>query len=151
MLGLRDRRLHHPRITSTNSSLTVCLPAPYGTQADTRCKHKVKWHQGPRNLRGLSHPHSHGKSSLTFPDFVVKIDGIHRSCDYVGLAMASSHNPSHLIHKLHGDTCTNKGARAGNTWGRQSILRPGDKSFHPHGQGLQSQWQAVTLSVKLTS
>lgn len=44
----------------------------------------------------------------TFFDLLMEVDGIHRGSDDVGLAVAGSHDPSNLIHELHGDTCEGK-------------------------------------------
>lgn len=45
------------------------------------------------------------RSSLTFSDLVVKVNGVHGSRDDVGLAVTRGHDPSHLVHELHGDPC----------------------------------------------
>lgn len=57
-------------------------------------------------------PFSLSADSVTFSDLVMKVNGVHGSRDYVGLAVTSSYDPSHLIHELHGDTCTEKGHMA---------------------------------------
>ena len=49
-------------------------------------------------------------SSVTFSDLVVEVNGVHGGRDYVGLAVTCSHDPSHLVHELHGDPC--RGGRA---------------------------------------
>lgn len=84
--------------------------------------------------------------ALTFSDLVVKIDCIHGSCDDVGLAVACSHNPSHLIHELHGDTCTEEGTRLVRLE-EESTLTPWTQSSHPHQQGLQSAGAGVGHAV----
>lgn len=56
----------------------------------------------------------------------MKVNGVHGSSDYVGLAMTCGHDPSHLVHELHGDTCREKGHVAGQTWG--GYFHPGNQS-----------------------
>lgn len=150
MLGIRDKSLLIPEfpseVRSINSASRMCgkdkaefcLPAPCAHRQTPGVSTKRDGTRDPETLKSYSPPHSRGKSSLTFPDFVVEIDGIHGSCDDVGLAVACSHNPGHFIHELHRDTCTEEGHMAGESWRKRGCSHPGNKSSHPYQQGLQS-------------
>lgn len=45
----------------------------------------------------------------------MEVNGVHGGSDYVGLAVTRGHDAGHLVHELHGDTCTEKGHVAGQT------------------------------------
>lgn len=81
-----------------------------------------------------------GEGSVTFSDLVVEVNGVHGSSDDVGFAVTCGHDPGHLVHELHGDTCTEKAhgrldvgegeptAQPGNTSGE---TRPRDPPVGP--------------------
>lgn len=99
--GLRD--------AATGQSTRLRLPASRGKRADARARATLGGAEA--NAARPEQPR-HGpfcrQSAVTSFDLVVEVDGVHGSCDYVGLAVTCGHDPGHIVHELHGDTCAEK-------------------------------------------
>ena len=167
MLGVRDKSLliteFPSEVRSINSSITdvwkgqsrVLSSCPLCTQADTRCEHKARWHQGPRDPKELLPLILAGRARLPFRILSWKLMASTEAVTMLVLQWRAATIPATSSMSFIVTPAQKKGTWLVSPGGRGDVHTLGTSPPTHTSRGSNQQgagvWHTLTLILKLTS